>query len=230
MSKQRSGFTLIELLVVIAIIAILAAILFPVFARAREAARAATCRSNLKQIGMAFQLYSQDYDGMSVSVGLNVPPSPLRAGAGRADWADHIYPYVKNAGAYVCPSDGNLWPTRGYGSDGGYGLNWVYFANFARVQPMDGINHPTETILLTDSTGYYAVGGRGGPANGWFGRIRVRHNEMVNVAWVDGHVTSRRLEQIGDDRRNANLNTSTAAQGRNPAPANPQLTSYWDMD
>src|SRR5438445_10640700 len=62
MRVRKSGFTLIELLVVIAIIAILAAILFPVFARARESARRATCLSNLKQLGTAFQMYAQDYD------------------------------------------------------------------------------------------------------------------------------------------------------------------------
>ena len=62
MERRRKGFTLIELLVVIAIIAILAAILFPVFARSREAARSATCKSNLRQIGMAIRLYAQDYD------------------------------------------------------------------------------------------------------------------------------------------------------------------------
>lgn len=224
--RLNRGFTLIELLVVIAIIAILAGILFPVFARAREAARSASCRSNLKQLGMGFQLYSQDYDGMAVSVGLNMPPSPLRAGAGRADWADHIYTYVKNAGLYVCPSDANLRPTTGYGSDGGYGLNWVYFGNFAQVQSMESIEYPTDTILLTDSTGYYAVGGRGGPANNWAGRLRARHNEQLNIAWADGHVSSRRPEAVIDDSRNAGF----GGIGRNPNPANPQRTSYWDMD
>ncbi len=224
--RSPRGFTLIELLVVIAIIAILAGMLFPVFARAREAARSASCRSNLKQLGMGFLLYSQDYDGMAVSVGLTMPPSELRAGAGRADWADHIYPYVKNAGLYVCPSDANLKPTTGYGIDGGYGLNWVYFSNFAQVQSMESIEFPSETILLTDSTGYYAVGGRGGPANNWVARLRARHNDQLNIAWVDGHVSSRRLEAIVDDSRNAGF----AGIGKNPNPANPSRISYWDMD
>ncbi len=224
------AFTLIELLVVIAIIAILAAILFPVFAKAREAARSASCKSNLKQLGSAFMMYSQDYDGMAVSVGLTVPPSPLRAGAGRADWPDHIYPYVKNAGAYVCPGRNDLRPTTGYGISGGYALNWVYFANFAAVRPMDDVNQPADTILLTDGDGYYACGGSGGPANGWATRVKDRHSEMTNIAWCDGHVSARKKSQFMDDRRNSNLTSTTAAQGRNPSPANPNLNSVWDMD
>ncbi|HOJ21988.1 MAG TPA: DUF1559 domain-containing protein [Armatimonadota bacterium] len=87
--QSRTGFTLIELLVVIAIIAILAAILFPVFARARENARKANCQSNLKQIGLAFQQYRQDYDetwpwGGSTPV---ISTSRSRAAVGRAGWA-----------------------------------------------------------------------------------------------------------------------------------------------
>lgn len=224
-SRQR-GFTLIELLVVIAIIAILAGILFPVFARAREMARSATCKSNLKQLASGFMMYSQDYDGMAVSVGLTMPPSVLRPGAGRSDWADHIYPYIKNAGVYVCPSDATIKPNANYGEDGGYGLNWVYASNFAQVQSIESVAFPSDTILLTDSTGYYAVGGRGGPANSWVGRIRVRHNDQLNIAWVDGHVSSRKFDAIIDDTRNAGF----AGIGHNPNPANPSRNSYWDMD
>lgn len=109
---RKRGFTLIELLVVIAIIAILAAILFPVFARAREAARATQCKSNLKQIVTASMMYSQDYDELYVhawagrrnnataSQRYDVPGSP------NADtyWMYLILPYTKNMGIYKCPS------------------------------------------------------------------------------------------------------------------------------
>ena len=91
----KSAFTLIELLVVIAIIAILAAILFPVFARARENARRSSCQSNLKQIGLGIMQYTQDYDEY-------FPCGTDNYGDG---WAGQIYPYVKSVQIYVCPSD-----------------------------------------------------------------------------------------------------------------------------
>jgi prepilin-type N-terminal cleavage/methylation domain-containing protein/prepilin-type processing-associated H-X9-DG protein len=100
----RAGFTLIELLVVIAIIAILAAILFPVFAQAREAARKSSCQSNLKQWGNAFMLYIQDYDEV-------YPHGAYANGGGIAGdyygtgWAGLCQPYVKNTGIGKCPSD-----------------------------------------------------------------------------------------------------------------------------
>ncbi len=93
--KNRSGFTLIELLVVIAIIAILAAILFPVFASAREKARQTSCSSNLKQLGLAFTQYVQDYDETMPATVYSVPQG----------WACRIYPYVKATKVFSCPDD-----------------------------------------------------------------------------------------------------------------------------
>ncbi len=96
----NKGFTLIELLVVIAIISILAAILFPVFARARENARRSSCMSNLKQIGIGIMQYTQDYDERMPSNYIQLSGVTYTRW-----WADLIQPYVKNYQVYVCPSD-----------------------------------------------------------------------------------------------------------------------------
>ena len=113
---NRQGFTLIELLVVIAIIAILAAILFPVFAQAREAARTTVCLSNVKQLSLGAMMYVQDYDerfwawnwgfdcnGGNVSNGVTLPRDSA------AFWTMAIYPYVKNKQIYQCPDDILQW-------------------------------------------------------------------------------------------------------------------------
>ena len=96
---KRRGFTLIELLVVIAIIAILAAILFPVFAKAREKARQVTCLSNMKQLGLGFTQYNQDYDEYFTG-----------SDAYGQGWAGKIYPYVKSKGVFICPDDSRTSP------------------------------------------------------------------------------------------------------------------------
>jgi prepilin-type N-terminal cleavage/methylation domain-containing protein len=101
MNRRRSGFTLIELLVVIAIIATLAAILFPVFAQAREKARTATCLSNLRQIGLANNMYVQDYDEHFPFAGHDWPKASF------VDAWNCLGPYIKNSQMFVCKSDGN---------------------------------------------------------------------------------------------------------------------------
>ena len=101
---HKTAFTLIELLVVIAIIAILAAILFPVFARARENARRSSCQSNLKQIGLGIIQYQQDYDE---SFPLAVTGSSSAVSQPPVGWADEIQPYLKSLQIYQCPSDTN---------------------------------------------------------------------------------------------------------------------------
>lgn len=97
MKKKKAGFTLIELLVVIAIIALLAAILFPVFARARENARRSSCQSNLKQVGIAMVQYTQDYD--------ETLPCALYGGLNGTRWWQVANPYLKSTQVLLCPSD-----------------------------------------------------------------------------------------------------------------------------
>src|SRR5665213_297271 len=96
--SSRRGFTLIELLVVIAIIAILAAILFPVFAKVREKARQTSCLSNMKQLGLAFAQYNEDYDEKQ-------PNGTWWSYSSGAGWDGEIYPYVKSVNVFLCPDD-----------------------------------------------------------------------------------------------------------------------------
>jgi prepilin-type N-terminal cleavage/methylation domain-containing protein/prepilin-type processing-associated H-X9-DG protein len=105
--KTHQAFTLIELLVVIAISAILAAILFPVFARARENARRSSCQSNLKQIGLGIMQYTQDYDEKFPMFRVGVPAPGKTYG-----WADSIQPYVKSEQILQCPSNSDVLPDR----------------------------------------------------------------------------------------------------------------------
>ncbi|MCC2668599.1 MAG: prepilin-type N-terminal cleavage/methylation domain [Armatimonadetes bacterium] len=106
-SSRRRGFTLIELLVVIAIIAILAAILFPVFAQAREAARRTACTNNMRQVTTAIAMYTQDYDEVLPYQGNVANPKGDIANYAASPfcvWINGAQPYVKNAGVWYCPS------------------------------------------------------------------------------------------------------------------------------
>jgi prepilin-type N-terminal cleavage/methylation domain-containing protein len=109
-SRGARGFTLIELLVVIAIIAILAAILFPVFAKARESARRTACVSNVRQLSTAMMMYVSDYDQTYPP---RMPPPPAPGGipckpCRTVDWRLYAMPYVKNTQLFICPSDSNI--------------------------------------------------------------------------------------------------------------------------
>ena len=141
---MRKGFTLIELLVVIAIIAILAAILFPVFAKAREKARQTSCLSNMKQLGLGMLQYAQDYDEMMPQVYQGSPPTYW--------WFIMIQPYLKNTQLYRCPS--NTLGTWNYnGIFFGYALpmRHVFLEGGQPQRTLGQILRPSEILLAIDA-------------------------------------------------------------------------------
>src|SRR5918994_1227423 len=129
--RRQSGFTLIELLVVIAIIAILAAILFPVFAQAREKARQSACLSNFRQLGMAMNMYLQDFDETLPRMRFKIVKGPVCEPKSQIiTWKSALHPYVKSYDFWKCPSN----PNKEVPSEDidkkipiSYGVNWHVF-------------------------------------------------------------------------------------------------------
>ncbi len=187
---RRRGFTLIELLVVIAIIAILAAILFPVFARAREKARQTSCLSNVKQIMLGVMMYAQDYDEV-LPIGSN-----WTTPAGSIVWDQALEPYVKNQQVFICPSEQRKQHARNLG----YGWNWREFGYISGgaltnnySTPLANITAPAETILLGDNEDADARDSTSGERylyrrdNSNPTLLPTKHNGGGNMGLCDGH-------------------------------------------
>ena len=157
-STRSKGFTLIELLVVIAIIAILAAILFPAFAKARESARRISCVSNMKQIGTALMQYTQEYDETTPRAYFG-PQSDPSTPTTEYKWMDAIFPYIKDANVFTCPSDSGFGSRTGkyipntlltaasQNNYGSYGMNAYYGSN---TQPMSEFGPGDKGAKLSD--------------------------------------------------------------------------------
>lgn len=136
--NSKRAFTLIELLVVIAIIALLAAILFPVFGRAREMARRSSCQSNLKQIGLGFQQYTQDYDETYPSI-YDGQSNNINAGAIKF-WPYALQPYIKSGQVFKCPSD--TFPN----------ASSYIASNYANRKSLAAVSEVSKYVLATDGT------------------------------------------------------------------------------
>lgn len=166
MKQTRNGFTLIELLVVIAIIAILAAILFPVFAQAREKARSISCLSNVRQLGTCVLMYSQDYDELF--------PTGLQQSWWDNTWYRIVTPYVKNIDIFRCPSDtpgatpanwswagprlsyvanGYMLDRSGWRVVGIMGMAQSWMAGITQTQA--AVGKPAETIMIAERAHKY---------------------------------------------------------------------------
>lgn len=239
---KRRGFTLIELLVVIAIIAILAAILFPVFARAREAARATACKSNLKQIGNAVMMYTQDYDEtlpFQSNMGAATPRYPTNGLEllNTDDWGeagDLVAPYIKNKEVFGCPS--SIRPRVGVGwrYEHDYGWNTNIFPSNTGYS-LASLQSPADLVFTADTSLEWLQPGQwtencgsgypGGP-NGWGGtgpgRFKSRHSGMLNVLWGDGHVTASKISRL----KYSNLDLNYTGLETLAAPANTADCAY----
>jgi prepilin-type N-terminal cleavage/methylation domain-containing protein/prepilin-type processing-associated H-X9-DG protein len=193
---KRRGFTLIELLVVIAIIAVLAAILFPVFAQARERARQTSCASNTRQIGLGILMYAQDFDE-------TLPPVAYEDGAGDDhQWTELIQPYLKNRQMFLCPSDAKS-------KQISYGLSELAFVDLEddpadRPLTLAAFQTPTTTVMLGE-TGtkddyieqvpdvFKMVEPSDGLDDDDDARPAPRHFERANLTFMDGHAKPMRL-------------------------------------
>lgn len=207
--SRDKGFTLIELLVVIAIIGILAAILFPVFARARENARRSSCLSNLRQIGLAMTHYSQDYDETLV-------PAAVMGDDGNAVlWARILEPYVKNVQLFNCPSESKVRYVGGSAGAQPYAYSYSRPATttcpgmnvgvhlgggsaYKAGAKLAAIEEPTGTIAMVDAEYYLTafirqpteaeVSSAGCPSDSDLTCVKARHLSTVATLFVDSHV------------------------------------------
>ncbi len=219
---KKRGFTLIELLVVIAIIAILAAILFPVFARAREAARQSACLNNTKQIGTAIMMYVQDYDELfphdstaantGAGVGTGVWTGNMFTSIER--WPNKVAPYIKNQNVFQCPSSTPT-TTAPRTDHIGYWANGAVFATSGNAPVgLAALTASADIVMAYDDLGKqnrnqivmrpYWSGGTFIDSNAFDtisnGAYRSGpHNDMINVLWADGHskaIKNRLLKQV----------------------------------
>jgi prepilin-type N-terminal cleavage/methylation domain-containing protein/prepilin-type processing-associated H-X9-DG protein len=206
MLQRRAGFTLIELLVVIAIIAILAAILFPVFAQAREKARQASCLSNQKQLGTAMQMYAQDWDEQYPLWRAEVPKS-VEHPNGKITWVENMQPYARNKKIWVCPSDSTTGRSDANpATQNSYWLNayvfrWSGIPKYPPSVTLAEVRYPATTILFCDGPANTGEHCWPGPPTEWVNsadnrKQQERHGGGIHFTFADGHAKWHRVDQL----------------------------------
>ncbi|MBI2843416.1 MAG: DUF1559 domain-containing protein [Armatimonadetes bacterium] len=236
--RKKGGFTLIELLVVIAIIAILAAILFPVFARAREAARKSSCQSNMKELGLAYMMYHGDYDAMIPASVLYIPyasrpaqttwdqttfskfatergilpPIPTDQ---TLSWPELFYSYMKNKDIIWCPSDparddnpSNYTVKVSYWWKAAVDAGWMD-SQIVVARKEGDFDFPADQMIFYEHNGWHW---------GDTGRA-LQDGVTLNCTFIDGHVQSKRIQKSGSP-------TSTTSLPYTPD-GEPAWYNYW---
>lgn len=244
--RDRRGFTLIELLVVIAIIAILAAILFPVFAKAREKARQTACLSNMKQIGLGMMMYMDDNDGVYPP---HLSQNPVGAAYKWNTWPGICYAYIKNLDIFQCPDKSPAIPKLTSLTDGSqnayydgiyhvtYGMNYWLDTWYYPDATEATIEIPSQTVWFAETstntatqgyalafTGFYEYNyptsaAYGADVPNAYARLSNHHNGGLNITWADGHAKWMRRSVLEADQC---ADGSTAA-----AWANVKGSKYW---
>jgi prepilin-type N-terminal cleavage/methylation domain-containing protein/prepilin-type processing-associated H-X9-DG protein len=242
---MKRGFTLIELLVVIAIIAILAAILFPVFAQAREKARQTACLSNTKQLALSQQMYIQDYDEVFPLWAYWTPI--IKINGWKQTWVQLLQPYTKNMQVFKCPSDNNeglnlywdtsdaqdSWKACSYWQNA-YITRWSGYSGRSSVA-LPEFNFPATTVTFCEGPTNNGQHTWTGPPHDWCGtnpicvKSETRHSGGMNSVFADSHAKWYKPEQFRTTKTDVITDDVANIMGLTPKASNDGVNPWWRL-